>query len=40
MNVLSENKPSTLRILQCLNWNLNDIKADASLIREHGFNAV
>ena len=40
MDVLLENKQSTLRILQCLNWNLNDIRENASLIREQGFNAV
>lgn len=32
--------PKTMRILQCLNWQLNSICEVAPMIREQGFQAV
>lgn len=40
MEVILKNKQTTLRILQCLNWNLKSIEMVAPKIHEQGFDAV
>lgn len=40
MKIVVNDNQTTLRILQCLNWNLKDIGTLAPVIQEQGFNAV